>query len=84
MIDAATLTGAGRVALGTDVPAVFVNDEVVRSGLWIVGIGFSSSHVCVCARVCVCERETEQKRAEESGRERERESARERGKERRH
>ena len=29
LIDLATLTGAGRVALGTDVPAVFVNDEEV-------------------------------------------------------
>ena len=29
LVDCATLTGAGRVALGTDVPALFCNDEGV-------------------------------------------------------
>lgn len=33
MIDFATLTGAARVALGTEVPALFCNDEVLASGL---------------------------------------------------
>ena len=33
LIDAATLTGAGRVALGTDVPAVFCNNEELGSEL---------------------------------------------------
>jgi len=33
VIDAATLTGAARVALGTDVPVVFVNDEAIASAL---------------------------------------------------
>lgn len=33
LIDCATLTGAGRVALGTDVPAVFVNDEALAASL---------------------------------------------------
>lgn len=33
LVDCATLTGAGRVALGTDVPAVFVNDDKVAAEL---------------------------------------------------
>lgn len=33
VIDVATLTGAGRVALGTDVPAMFCNDDQVASRL---------------------------------------------------
>lgn len=33
MIDFATLTGAARVALGTDMPALFCNDEVLANGL---------------------------------------------------
>ncbi|MCP5158773.1 MAG: leucyl aminopeptidase family protein [Gammaproteobacteria bacterium] len=33
MIDFATLTGAARVALGTEVPALFCNDEALASGL---------------------------------------------------
>ncbi|HPF58498.1 MAG TPA: leucyl aminopeptidase family protein [Candidatus Competibacteraceae bacterium] len=33
MIDFATLTGAARVALGTQVPALFCNDEPLASGL---------------------------------------------------
>ncbi|MFZ1831064.1 MAG: leucyl aminopeptidase family protein [Candidatus Competibacteraceae bacterium] len=33
MMDFATLTGAARVALGTEVPALFCNDEVLASGL---------------------------------------------------
>ena len=33
MIDFATLTGAARVALGTDLPAMFTNDETVAAGI---------------------------------------------------
>lgn len=33
MIDFATLTGAGRVALGTDIPALFSNDEMAARQL---------------------------------------------------
>ena len=33
MIDFATLTGAARVALGTDLPAMFSNDETVAGGI---------------------------------------------------
>ncbi len=33
MIDFATLTGAARVALGTEVPALFCNDETLATGL---------------------------------------------------
>jgi hypothetical protein len=33
VLDAATLTGAGRVALGTDIPAVFVNDDPLAAAL---------------------------------------------------
>ena len=33
MIDFATLTGAARVALGTDLPAMFANDEAVAGGI---------------------------------------------------
>ena len=33
MIDFATLTGAARVALGTDLPAMFSNDEAVAAGI---------------------------------------------------
>ena len=33
MIDFATLTGAARVALGTDLPAMFSNDEAVAGGI---------------------------------------------------
>lgn len=33
MIDFATLTGAARVALGTDMPALFCNDEALANGL---------------------------------------------------
>ena len=33
MIDFATLTGAARVALGTDLPAMFSNDEAVADGI---------------------------------------------------
>ena len=33
MVDFATLTGAARVALGTDVPAMFSNDEAVADGI---------------------------------------------------
>ena len=33
MIDFATLTGAARIALGTDLPAMFCNDETVAAGI---------------------------------------------------
>lgn len=33
LVDVATLTGAGRVALGTDVPALFCNDDRIASQL---------------------------------------------------
>ena len=33
MIDFATLTGAARVALGTDLPAMFANDNAVAAGI---------------------------------------------------
>ena len=33
MIDFATLTGAARVALGTDLPAMFANDDAVADGI---------------------------------------------------
>jgi len=33
MIDFATLTGAARVALGTEIPALFCNDEALAAGL---------------------------------------------------
>ena len=33
MLDFATLTGAARVALGTDLPAMFSNDEAVAAGI---------------------------------------------------
>jgi len=33
MIDFATLTGAARIALGTELPAMFCNDEAVATGL---------------------------------------------------
>ena len=33
MLDFATLTGAARVALGTEVPALFCNDETLATGL---------------------------------------------------
>ncbi len=33
MLDFATLTGAARVALGTEVPALFCNDETLAAGL---------------------------------------------------
>lgn len=33
MIDFATLTGAARIALGTDLPAMFSNDEAVAGGI---------------------------------------------------
>ena len=33
MVDFATLTGAARIALGTDLPAMFSNDEAVAAGV---------------------------------------------------
>ncbi|HEX3499001.1 MAG TPA: leucyl aminopeptidase family protein [Stellaceae bacterium] len=38
IIDAATLTGAARVALGPDLPALFCNDETLAAGLLAAGI----------------------------------------------
>lgn len=37
LLDAATLTGAARVALGPDLPALFCNDEVVAQALLEAG-----------------------------------------------
>ena len=37
MIDCATLTGAARVALGTDLPALFCNDDTLASDLMTSG-----------------------------------------------
>ena len=33
MVDCATLTGAARVSLGTDLPALFCNDDTLANGL---------------------------------------------------
>ena len=37
MMDFATLTGAARIALGTDLPAMFCNDDVVAGGIFDAG-----------------------------------------------
>ncbi|MDP1840845.1 MAG: leucyl aminopeptidase family protein [Reyranella sp.] len=37
MVDCATLTGAARVALGTDLPALFCNDDELADGLLAAG-----------------------------------------------
>ena len=37
LIDAATLTGAARVALGTELPALFANDDDVAEGVLAAG-----------------------------------------------
>ena len=37
MIDFATLTGAARIALGTELPAMFSNDEAVAAGIAVAG-----------------------------------------------
>ena len=37
LIDCATLTGAARVALGTDIPALFCNDESLAADLLALG-----------------------------------------------
>lgn len=37
MVDAATLTGAARVALGPDLPALFTNNEAVATALFAAG-----------------------------------------------
>jgi leucyl aminopeptidase len=37
IVDAATLTGAARVALGPDLPALFCNDDALASGLIAAG-----------------------------------------------
>ena len=37
MVDCATLTGAARVALGTDLPALFCNDDTLADGLLASG-----------------------------------------------
>ena len=39
MLDFATLTGAARVALGPDLPAMFANDEALASDLLAAGTG---------------------------------------------
>jgi len=38
IVDAATLTGAARVALGPDLPALFCNDEALAEGLLSAGV----------------------------------------------
>ncbi len=38
MVDCATLTGAARVSLGTDLPALFCNDDALADGLLQTGI----------------------------------------------
>ena len=38
IIDIATLTGAARVALGTDLPAIFCNDDAVAEQLADAGV----------------------------------------------
>jgi leucyl aminopeptidase len=38
MVDCATLTGAARVSLGTDLPALFCNDDTLANGLLETGI----------------------------------------------
>jgi leucyl aminopeptidase len=37
LVDAATLTGAARVALGPDLPAVFCNDDAMANALLVAG-----------------------------------------------
>jgi leucyl aminopeptidase len=37
MVDCATLTGAARVSLGTDLPALFCNDDTLANGLLAAG-----------------------------------------------
>ena len=37
MLDFATLTGAARIALGTDLPAMFANDDAVAGGIAVAG-----------------------------------------------
>ena len=37
MVDCATLTGAARVSLGTDLPALFCNDDTLADGLLAAG-----------------------------------------------
>jgi leucyl aminopeptidase len=39
LIDYATLTGAARIALGTELPALFVNDDEVANAILEAGIG---------------------------------------------
>ncbi len=38
MVDCATLTGAARVSLGTDLPALFCNDDALADGLLQTGV----------------------------------------------
>jgi leucyl aminopeptidase len=41
VVDFATLTGAARVALGTDIPAMFSNDDVVAARLQSIGLAIN-------------------------------------------
>ena len=49
MVDCATLTGAARVALGTDLPALFCNDDALADDLRRVGQGGDRSDVAHAA-----------------------------------
>src|SRR5476651_2534581 len=41
MVDCATLTGAARVSLGPDLPALFCNDDTLANGLLETGVAIS-------------------------------------------
>ena len=51
IIDIATLTGAARVALGTDLPAIFCNDDAVAEKLADAGVRTHDMVRCVCSRM---------------------------------
>ena len=50
MVDCATLTGAARVALGPDLPALFCNDDELADGL--LAAGTRSTTRCGACRCC--------------------------------
>jgi leucyl aminopeptidase len=41
MVDCATLTGAARVSLGPDLPALFCNDDILANGLLETGVAIA-------------------------------------------
>ena len=51
IIDIATLTGAARVALGTDLPAIFCNDDAVAEKLADAGVRTHDMVRRVCSRM---------------------------------